>query len=324
VSNIGNPNLKWETVWTTNVGTDFSMFNNRLYGSVDVYKKLTKDLFVQKQLTAEAGGYITTINAGKLGNKGVEVDLGYDLVKNKNVTWTLKGNFGYNKNEVISIAGEQPYTLGTSRITEGLPLGAHYEVAWAGVDQATGAPLYYKKDGTLTTIYSADDKVQNFGTWEAPWKGGFGSNVRYGNLELSLLFTFQQGATKTDNLEYFVENPIGFLSGGYNQSSSLHFWTRPGDVATTPSPLFATNFSSKLIHDASFLRFRDITISYTVPNDQLKRSKFISRARFFVQGSNLFIWTKWRGMDPEAGPTNINLSEFPNPRAITGGLNITF
>ena len=324
VSNIGNPLLRWETTWTANVGTDFSLFNSRLYGSVDIYSKITRDLFVQKQLTAPAGGYTTIINAGKLGNKGVELDLGYDLIKNSKVTWTVKGNVGYNKNEIISIAGEQPYTSGTSRITEGLPLGSHFEVSWAGVDQATGAPLYYKKNGTITTIYSADDKVQNFGTWEAPWKGGFSSSLRFGGFDISVLFTFQQGAKKVDNLEYFVENPIGFLSGGYNQSASLNFWKQPGDVATTPSPLYATNFSSKIIHDASFIRLRDLTFSYTVPKATLKNNKIVSNARFFVQGSNLFIWTKWRGMDPEAGPNNINLSEFPNPRAITAGLNITF
>lgn len=324
VSNIGNPLLKWETTYTANIGTDFSLFKNRLYGSIDVYNKTTKDLFVQKQLTAEGGSYTTFINAGELTNKGVEVDLSYDILKSSKVTWSVRGNFGYNKNNVKSLAGEQPYESGTSLITEGLPLGAHYEVAWAGVDQATGAPLYYKKDGTVTNVYSAEDKVQTFGTWEAPWKGGFGTTVRTGGFDLSVLFSWQEGSTKVDNLEYFVENPVGFLSGGYNQSSSLNFWKKPGDIASTPSPLYGMNFSSKIIHDASFLRLRDVTLSYTVPRDMVKRTKFLSNARFFVQGSNLFIWTKWRGMDPEAGPANINLSEFPNPRAVTAGLDITF
>ncbi len=324
VSNIGNPLLKWETTYTANIGTDFSLFKNRLYGSADVYNKTTKDLFVQKQLTAEGGSYTTFINAGELSNKGVEVDLSYDLIKNSNVTWSVRGNFGYNKNNVKSLAGEQPYESGTSLITEGLPLGAHYEVGWAGVDQASGAPLYYTKDGLVTNVYSAGDKVQTWGTWEAPWKGGFGTSVRTGGFDLSVLFSFQEGSTKVDNLEYFVENPVGFLSGGYNQSSSLNFWKKPGDIANTPSPLYGMNFSSKLIHDASFLRLRDVTLSYTVPRDMIKNTKFLSNARFFVQGSNLFIWTKWRGMDPEAGAVNINISEFPNPRAVTAGLDITF
>lgn len=324
-NNLGNPGLIWETTWTTNIGTDFALFNNRLSGSIDVYNRITKDLFVLKPLTAPgAGGGSINVNAGELGNKGFEADLSYDVIRNGKLVWTVRGNVGYNKNEILSLAGEEPYPVGTSQVVEGLPLGSHFEVGWAGVDQATGAPLYYKKDGTITSVYSANDKVQTWGTWEAPWKGGFGSSLRYGGFDLSVLFTWQEGAKKSDNLEYFVENPVGFLANGYNQSASLNFWQQPGDVASTPSPLYATNFSSKIIHDASFLRLRDVTLTYNLPSDVLKRSKFVSKAQVFVQGSNLFIWTKWRGMDPEAGPVNINLSEFPNPRSVTAGLNITF
>lgn len=324
VSNVGNPNLKWEKTYTKNLGLDFALYKNKISGSLEVYDRLTKDLFVLKQLPAEAGGYAVNINAGELSNKGVEADVKIDVISTKKVIWTIRGNVGYNKNKIKSLAGEQPYTVGTSRITEGLPLGSHYEVAWAGVDQATGAPLYYKKDGTITSVYSADDKVQRFGTWEAPWKGGFGTGIRFSGFDLSTSFSWQKGATKMDNLEYFVENPVGFLSGGYNQSASLNFWKKPGDVASTPSPLYGTNFSSKLIHDASFLRLRDVTLAYSVSSDKLSKLKFVSRLKFYVQGTNLFMWTHWRGMDPEAGPSNINLSEFPNPRAITCGLDLTF
>ena len=127
-----------------------------------------------------------------------------------------------------------------------------------------------------------------------------------------------------DNMEYFVENPVGFMANGYNQSSDLKFWTAPGDVVNTPSPVYGTNFSSKIIHDASFCRLRDIKLTYNFTKSQLAKAKFISNASFFIQGSNLTIWTKWRGLDPEAGATNINLSEFPNPRKITAGIDISF
>jgi TonB-linked outer membrane protein, SusC/RagA family len=326
VSNVGNPNLKWETTYQLNIGTDFTFFSSRLRGSLDFYDKRTKNLFVNKQLSAEGGGYTILVNAGELQNKGFELDVTYDVLRLKNFVWSLNAKASYNANKILSLGGLESYTSGTSLITVGKPLGSHYEVKWAGVDAASGAPLYYKKDGkTLTTTYSADDKVQEFGTWEAPWKGGFGTSLHYKDFDLSVLFSWQNGSKKEDNLEYFVENPVGFLAGGYNQSSSLNFWKKPGDIATTPSPLYSTNFSSKLIHDASFLRLRDVTLSYAIPSQILRHTHgVISRARIFVQGSNLFIWTKWRGMDPEAGPLNINLSEYPNPRAITAGVNVTF
>lgn len=324
VSNIGNPFLKWERTFTLNIGLDYSLLNNRIYGSFDVYDKRTKDLFVQKQLPAELGGYSVLVNGGLLQNKGIEWDISVDVVKKRDLTWTLYTRGAYNKNNILSLAGLPSYPSGTSLIAVGKPLGSHYEVKWAGVDAATGAPLYYTKNGTLTTTYTASDAVQDFGTWEAPWKGGFGSNLNYKAFYLSVLFSWQQGAHKEDNLEYFVENPGGFLGVGYNQSVDLHFWQRPGDIVNTPGPQYATSFSSKIIHDASFLRLRDVTLSYSLPRQLTTKIKFISSARLYVEGSNLFIWTKWRGMDPEAGPLNINLSEFPNTRAFTGGLNITF
>jgi TonB-linked SusC/RagA family outer membrane protein len=324
VSSLGNPDLKWETVYQANLGIDFSFFKDRLYGSIDVYDKRTKDLFVQKQLTAEGTGASITVNAGTMQNKGVEMLLNYDLINNKDLRWTITANAAYNKNTILDLGGLDSYPSGTSLISVGKPLGSIYEVKWAGVDPATGAPLYYTKAGKVTTTYSANDAVQDYGTYEAPWKGGFGSQLRFKAFDFSILFSWQQGAFKTDNLEYFVENPVGFMSGGYNQSSDMNFWKKPGDIASTPSPLYGTNFSSKLIHATDFMRLRDLTIGYNMPANLIKKIGFISRLRFFVQGTNLAIWTKWRGMDPEAGGSNINLSEFPNPRAITGGLNITF
>jgi TonB-linked SusC/RagA family outer membrane protein len=325
VSNYGNNDLQWERTEVLNIGTDYSIWKNRIYGSIDVYDKRTKDLFVVKQFTLPgAGGNTSNINAGVLQNKGFEWDFNIEVVKTRNLTWTLNSNGAYNRNKVLSLGGEKSFARNTSLITEGLPLFSHNEVGWAGVDAATGAPLYFDKAGNITTAYSADFATQQWGTAEAPWKGGFGTSLRYKGLDLQVLFSWQRGAAKFDNLEFFVENPVGFMFNGYNQSSTLNFWKKPGDVASVQSPLFGNTFSSKFIHDASFMRLRDITLSYTLPSNVVEKLKFISRARFFVQGTNLFIWTKWRGMDPEAGAININLSEFPNPRAITGGIDITF
>ncbi|MEO8404618.1 MAG: hypothetical protein ABI480_08490, partial [Chitinophagaceae bacterium] len=185
-------------------------------------------------------------------------------------------------------------------------------------------PLYYDAEGKLTTDYNAAPPVQEYGTWEAPWKGGVGTNLTYKGLDLGILFSYQYGGYKYDNLEYFVENPVGFLSAGYNQSSDLKMWMNPGDIVGTPSPKYPVNFSSKFIHNASFMRLRDVTLGYTLSPNTLSKTKVVSSARFYVQASNLFMWTHWRGRDPEAGATNLNISEYPNPRAFTAGIDITF
>ncbi len=323
----GNPLLKWETTYITNLGIDYEILNRRVYGDINVYNKLSKDIFIEKNLSFVAGIFDNILlNAGQVQNRGVEFTLTGEVINKNGFVLSLTGNVAYNKNRIKDLAGVAPYenTNGTDFIQEGLPLGSHYEVAWAGVDAATGQPLYYTKDNRITNIRSADDRVTNFGTWEAPWKGGFGSSIRYKGFDLSVLFSWQRGATKVDNMEFFVENPSGFMASGYNQSSDLKFWQKPGDIVNTPSPLYGTNFSSKLIHDASFLRLREVKLQYNLPASFTKKTKIVSGARFFVMGNNLFIWTKWRGLDPEAGATNINLSEFPNPRTVTAGLELNF
>ncbi|MBS1633682.1 MAG: SusC/RagA family TonB-linked outer membrane protein, partial [Bacteroidetes bacterium] len=319
----GNKDAKWETTYTLNFGLDFELLNRRLYGDVNWYDRRTKDLFLEKQLAAEGGTFAIYLNTGELQNTGFEWNLNFDVIRNRNMVWTLFTTGAYNKNTLLSLGGVEPYEDGTSFIQEGLPLGTHYEVTWAGVDASTGQPLYYDLNGNITNIYTASNATTNHGTWEAPWKGGFGTSLTFKGFDFNALFTWQEGAYKVDNLEYFVEN-FGFMSQGFNQSNSLNFWQNPGDVTSTPSPKYPINFSSKIIHDASFLRLKDVVIGYTVPSNLLKNSKVISKARFYIQGSNLFMWTKWRGLDPEAGAVNLNLSEFPNPRAFTAGINLTF
>ncbi len=323
----GNPALKWEKTNVANIGIDFELLKGRIYGDVNVYDKRTVDLFVQQPLSATAGygnGAFVNINSGKLQNKGIEWNINVEVIRSKKLVWTIFSNGAYNRNRVLDLGNQKSFEQGTELIAVGKPIGSHYQPEWAGVDAATGAGLYVTATGSLTTDINNAPYVQKFGTWEAPWKGGFGTTFRYGGFDLSALFSWQRGGNKFDNLQYFLENPAGFLASGYNQSAALNFWKKPGDIATTPSPLYGVNFSSEMIHDASFMRLRDVTLGYNLSKNTVEKMKFISAARFFVQGTNLFLWTKWRGRDPEAGATNLNISEYPNPRAITAGLNVTF
>ncbi|HEY0299199.1 MAG TPA: SusC/RagA family TonB-linked outer membrane protein, partial [Arachidicoccus sp.] len=328
LNTAGNPDLTWEKTYTTNFGIDFGLFNDRITGNVDLYDKVTKDMFVNKTLSATSGlgnGGSILVNAGKMSNKGVELYLSGDVVRSRNFVWNLYTNGSYNRNRVESLGGLSSYNDGTSIINVGKPVGAQNEVKFAGIDQATGKALYYTKDGKVTTNYSTDDAVEDYGTWNAPWEGGFGTKLTYkGIVQLDVFFSWQSGASRYDNMQYFLENPSGFLVNGYNQATTLDFWQKPGDVTTSPSPLYATNFSSADIHSASFLRLKDVTLSFLLPKSVIKKIGFISSAKFYIEGSNLFIWTHWKGVDPEAGETNLNQAEFPNPGALTGGITITF
>jgi len=322
VVTVGNPDALWEYTNTTNLGIEFSLFNNRFYGDVQLYDKSTRNLFATLSLSAASGFDNQDINAGKMYNRGIEYNLNYDIVKNRNTTWTVFVNGAYNKNRVTSLGNATSFERGTELVTVGLPLGSHFEVKWAGVDAATGAPLYYTKDGKLTTTYSPDDRVQQYGTWLPPVTGGFGSSLTYKNFDFSVFFNYAAKTSRVNNMEFFVQSPA-FLQQGVNQDAGYTFWTKPGDIATVQSPLYQNNFSSRLIQDASWLRLRNVTLSYNLPQTVLERSKFISAARFYVTGQNLLTWTKWRGLDPEDS-NNISSTEYPNPRAITMGIEINF
>jgi hypothetical protein len=289
---------------------------------VQLYNKITKNLFATLSLSAASGFSNQDINAGSMYNKGIEYNLNYELLRRRDLTWTVSVNGAYNKNKVTSLGNTTSFERGTELVTVGLPLGSHYEVKWAGVDAATGAPLYYTKTGKLTTTYSDEDKVQEYGTWIPPVTGGVGSTLRYKNFDFSVFFNYAAKTTRVNNMEFFMQNP-GFLQQGVNQDAGYTFWTKPGQNTNVQSPLFQNNFSSRLIQDASWFRMRNITLSYTLPETLLNRSKFLSDARFYVSGQNLLTWTHWRGLDPEDS-NNISSTEYPNPRAITMGIEVHF
>lgn len=318
----GNPEADWEYTNTANIGIEFGLFGNRLYGDIQLYDKKTKNLFANLRLSATSGFGEQMVNAGSMYNRGIEYNLNFDVIKTVDFSWSVNVNGAYNKNKVTSLGNASSFEDGTELIKVGLPLGSHYEVKWAGVDAATGAPLYYDIDGKLTNVYSADNRVQDYGTWIPPYTGGFGTNLRYKRFDFSAFFAYAAKAYRVNNLEFFVENP-GFLGQGVAQANSLDFWKEPGDIAATQSPLYQANFSSKLIQDASWLRLRNITLAYSLPGELLSRTKVFSDVRVYVLGQNLITWTKWKGLDPE-DDNNISLTEYPNPRTITVGLDIKF
>lgn len=321
----GLPEADWEYVNQLNIGVDFGLLRDRLNGSVDVYNKITNNLYLGQQVSALAGlaNPVLDINAGTMRNRGVELQLNYDVVRSRNVTWRVGANLAYNENEIIDLGQVEEREFGTSIIREGLPFGSHYEVKWAGVDAATGSPLYYTKEGKLTNVYNAADRVAEFGTSNAPFIGGFNTSVRFKGFELGAFFTFQSGYSRYNNQDYFQLNHAFALQGYNLRNEMLTMWTKPGDVTDIQSPLTAREFSSKDIQDASYLRFRNLQASYTIPSSVLGRQKYITSIRIYGQAQNLYTWTKWTGFDPEDA-NNIATYEYPLPRIYTLGIDVSF
>jgi TonB-linked SusC/RagA family outer membrane protein len=323
ISNAGNPDARWEQVRTANVGIDFAVLRNRITGALDVYDKLTRNNLVSQNLSATSGLNSLTINAAKIQNRGIELQLNADVVKTRSFNFNVGGNISYNKNEVLDLGDVSEFEQGTAIIREGLPLGSHYMVKWAGVDASSGKPLYYTKEGKVTDVYSATNSVAEFGTYNAPWIGGFNAGITYKGLSLEAFFTFQQGFSRFNNQDYFQLNHA-FAVSGYNLSEVMKtMWKQPGDVTNIQSPLYAREFSSKDIQDASYLRFRNLNLSYNFGQNVVNSLRVLSGLRVFAQAQNLYTWTKWTGFDPEDS-NNIASYEYPTPRTITFGLNVNF
>jgi TonB-linked SusC/RagA family outer membrane protein len=321
----GNPVGNWEYTDKANVGIEFGMMKERLTGEVNVYNEITRNLFIQQNIDPSNGGAFTSaqVNAGEMRNRGIELNLNYDIVRNRNLTWSAGGNFGYNKNEILDLGQEKEYPSGTAIIRVGLPLGSHYINKWAGVDASTGRPLYFDINGKITDQYNSEDQVADFGTFYAPWTGGFNTSVRYKGFELSAFFNFQAEFSRFNNQDFFQLNHAFALQGFNLRREMLTMWSKPGDITDIQSGLFQRQFSSKDIQDASYLRFRNLQLAYTIPSDLIKRTKSISALRVYVQGQNLYTWTNWTGFDPEDN-NNIAGYEYPVPRTFTFGLDITF
>lgn len=318
---LGNLTLDWEYAKTTNIGLDFNILNRKLRGSIELYNKVTDNLFVDQQLSATSGVASIDINAGSMRNRGIEVGLNSDLVSTKDLIISVGGSFAYNDNEITSLGQVNEYESGTSIIRVGLPLGTHYIPRWAGVDAATGDPLYYTTDGKLTNLYnSATQSVAEFGTWLAKINGGFNANVNYKGLFAEAFFTFSQGAKRFNNEDFFNETPT---FGTSNQSVKLlDRWRNPGDITNIQRYGSSRSFSSKDIQDASYLRFRNLRVGYNLPATIVSKMKGVSAISVFAQGQNLYTWTEWTGFDPEDS-NNISLFEYPAARTFTVGLNIS-
>ncbi len=319
----GNSSLKWEKIATTNIGVDFSFFRNRLRGSVDVYNKKGSDVIVEQRLPPETGFGSLDVNAATVSNKGVELQLNGDILKSRDFVWTIGGNFGYNHNEVLSLGQVNEFESGTSIVRVGLPIGSHYAVKWGGVDAATGAPLYYTKDGKLTNVFSDGDRVADFGTFNAPLIGGFTSQIRYKGFTIDALLSFQSGFKRFNNQDFFQLNHAFALQGFNLRKEMLTMWQKPGDVTDIQNPLTQRQFVSKDIQDASYLRFRNLTVSYDLPKGIFGGQKVINSIRIFGQAQNLYTWTNWTGFDPEDN-NNVAGFEYPAPRTYTFGMSVTF
>jgi TonB-linked SusC/RagA family outer membrane protein len=324
-STPGNPDLAIENVRKFNVGADFSFAKNRIRLQADYYINRTVDLFINQPLPRTSGFTGAQINAGVMSNKGLELNLSVDVVKTKDIDLTLGANHAINKNTIEDLGVVEEFELGTFLIRRGLPYGTHYTFQYLGADPATGRPMFETQDGGITTNFAQAGRFTRFGQFMPNHVGGFTLDFRFKRFSLSTLFSYQFDVTRYNNIESWVARGNGAFAPAVNQVRRLltDQWQQPGDVKFFNAYAFERNFTSSDVNSSAFLRFRNINLAYQIPEITINGTRVVKSARFYVQAQNLFIWSPWRGPDPEDN-NNISLSEFPNPRIITMGLDINF
>ncbi len=324
-SSQGNPDLGWEKTWTTNVALHLG-FWHRLNVDLEFYNKQTTDMlmYVPRLLANNGFGYRWE-NVGALVNRGVELNLNGTAIQYKDFAWTLNANVSYNRNKITELynGGTEFEMSNTSKkLVVGHDSGEFYINRFAGVNPANGDALWYTKDGEITNELRDEDKVMTGKSQFAPWMGGFGTTLSWKGLALSAQFSWVADRWMINNDRYFNESNGRFAS--YNQSRRLFDrWQKPGDITDIPRHGEYTEFDSRLLEDASFLRLKNLMLSYSLPKTLLKRSGFISGIRVYAQGQNLLTWTKFSGLDPESS-SNIYVAQYPTARQFTFGLDITF
>jgi len=335
ITRLGNTDLTWERRRTANLGLDFEVLKNRLRGSVEVYNSLTKGLYFQPTIPGTSGGNGTILaNNGSMANKGVELNLSFSILNNKDYRWTIDANYAYNKNEIKSLPDGQNFQLFRSfqALQVGKPLNSFYLVRFNGVNPQNGNSQYLEADGkTITELYDANDRVV-LGPSDAPHNGGLTNTFNYKGLELSTFFVFNYGNYVYNNARYNIEF-YQYTTSGFSRNG-LRAWTAPGQVTDFPRIDEATESqTTRFLEKGDFIRLRNVMLSYSLPKTITGKLK-VQGARFFIQGQNLYTWHKFQGWDPEVSSINdadgsganasVSGAQYPSLRSVNFGLNLNF
>ena len=359
-NSFANPGLKWETTYQYDGGVDVTLLKDRVNFTADLYLKQTKDLLIQADVSGQTGYLKQWQNLGQVDNKGLELALNTINLRLRNFTWSSNFNISFNRNKVRSLGsvGYIPVNITGStisavgRVIKGQPIGTAYGYVFDGIYQLSDFDLvggsYVLKKGVTSILgrtakpgdfkykdLNGDGVVDNTHDYKIISNsnplhyGGFTNNFQYKNFELNVLLQWSYGNDILNIGRYRYE-----AGGGYFANLTEDYWNNawtPGNPTNKYAAVMGqgkTDISSYYVEDGSYLRLKNVTLSYTLNPSFLKRAG-IAGCRFYVTGENLYTWTKYSGFDPEIAsyspllPGIDNIS-YPRARTYTLGLNVKF
>ena len=340
---VANPYLHWETAVMRNVGLDIS-FRNFLTVNLDVYGNLNKDLLLDVPLALSSGFSRRTENVGKIRNMGVELTLTSNNFNRKNFKWTTSLNLGHNKNTVVYLPNHEDIVASSSQgnqiYREGEPLYSWYMPKWLGVDSETGAPLWEHlikdENGNVigtepTSKLDLTNDNQIVGNAQPILVGGLLNTFNVYGVEISANLQFNYGNKVFNDSRRYVDSDGAYIDYNFmslDNGLGWSRWTQPGDNATHPRARLGGNrlsneVTSRYLEDGSYLRIKNITVSYPLPANVL-RKMHLQSFRIFLSGDNLYTFTKFSGMDPEVGVKGLFSYNYPVSRVFSLGIDVKF
>jgi TonB-dependent starch-binding outer membrane protein SusC len=358
-STLPNPNLSWSQSQMMDASIDYGFLNNRIVGTMSVYRRISTDLLLSRPIQASATGdaYIPGDPSATFGvvvneNKLKVRDLGAELnILTRNLvstagglSWTTEFNISSNQNRVVNVSGIPPDGFGSSpgdaRVVQGYPIGISYLAEYAGVDPLTGRELIYDIKTREKIPVSADNVQPNRVPLGSPFPkfyGGLNNTLSIAGFDLSFLFSYSFGSTIYDDGGKYQQG--GRLSTWNQRKEILDRWQKPGDITEVPKLTLNTGYvdknnTSRFLYKNDYVRLRTIQIGYTLPKSMLSRLG-VTALRVYVSGQNLLTFTNYKGWDPEVTRYQFSRTDgnvafaspyLPTPQArqITAGVNLSF
>ncbi len=361
-SQLANTDLSWETSSQLDIALDFGLLSDRITGSVNYYNRVSKDMLLNERVPGSSGFQSIIRNIGQMTNQGVEFNI-RSFNFSGEFEWSSDFNITFNTNRIDNLGSTtSPDAIdlgfGETRAIVGYPFATFFIVRSAGVDPATGAPLYYRPrtvdgvvqnglNGAGVDLEVARDAQGNPLPWSAAWRvptgknypdffGGFTNNFRWKNFDLSILINFSFGNKIYDDAGKRLVGNIGF---GWNQmTKTLDRWQKPGDVTDVPRLSLSDNRdinTDRFIYDGSFIRLRNVTLGYTLPTS-ITQDWGVSRLRVYVTAINpALLYNNFPGWDPELvrdhgndqqrnGNQSVTYLAPPQAKTISFGVNLDF
>ena len=331
---IGNPNLRWETTYTANVGIDFLFFRGRLGGSVDAYLSNTKDLLMTRTVPIMNGYSKIWDNIGATQNKGIEFTLNTVNVRSNNFTWNTDFNFFLNRDKIVELRGDGKDDINNKWFI-GKPLSVYYDYYMVGIWQDGDEFTFEDADGNIKThqsgakpgdakledvngdgVIDADNDRKVVGSKKPSWTASMGNRFQYKNLYFSFLVNGKFGMWVEDN----VANITSYSFGSGNYIHGVKYWTPETPDADVVSPGYVQSFSHSFYKKLNYVQFKNVTLGYKVPKSTV-RKLHIQGLDINLSVNNIGVISNKRQM---LNYDNSWFASYPTARSYMLGATITF